>query len=163
MKTIESLSGTVNGSGTFDETQHVSNAVLWEHPDKVDGVPYFILGLFGAAGLKVKHEGTEIALKWTDLFALATANETNLFPQLPAVTAAPASGVHPQTVTLSCKNALGDAIAGVAIHYTTDGSTPTGSSATYSTPLTVASALTLKAIAIKANWRNSAVASFIYT
>lgn len=51
------------------------------------------------------------------------------------------------------------ATAAAAIHYTTDGSTPTAASATYSTPLTITAGQTIKALALKANYVDSAVAS----
>lgn len=155
MKTIETLTGAANGAGTFDETAHISNAVLWEHPD-VPG--YFLPAVFGAAGLKYYNSaGVKVAYKLDDLFNLAIAQEPALLPTLPAVTATPASGVHPQTVTLAC------AVAGVAIRYTTDGSTPTGASTLYTTPISVASAETVKAKAFKTYWQASPTASFVYT
>ncbi|WP_259464463.1 chitobiase/beta-hexosaminidase C-terminal domain-containing protein [Streptomyces sp. TLI_171] len=58
---------------------------------------------------------------------------------------------------------LSDATAGASIRYTTDGSTPTASSALYSTAITVSSTTTVKAIGIKSGLTNSAVASATYT
>ena len=52
---------------------------------------------------------------------------------------------------------------GATIHYTTDGSTPTTSSATYSSAITINSAMTIKAIAIKNGYANSVVATAAYT
>ena len=66
----------------------------------------------------------------------------------PAVVAtptfSPAGGTYygPQTVTLSC------ATEGAEIHYTLDGTTPDGTSAVYSEPLTISTTTTVKAIAI---------------
>jgi hypothetical protein len=51
------------------------------------------------------------------------------------------------------------AIPGADIRYTTDGSTPTASSILYSGPITVASALTIKAVAFSSGWLPSGVAS----
>ena len=48
------------------------------------------------------------------------------------------------------------------IHYTTDGSTPTTSSSTYSSAIPVSATTTIKAIAVKANYDNSAIASATY-
>lgn len=62
-----------------------------------------------------------------------------------------------QTVTMA------DVTPGAVIHYTTDGSTPNGSSSTYSTALTVSTATTVKAIAIASGYNNSAVASAVYS
>ena len=59
-------------------------------------------------------------------------------------------------VTISC------ATSGATIHYTTDGSTPTASSAT-GTSVTVNSAMTLKAIAVKDGMNDSPVATAEYT
>lgn len=77
--------------------------------------------------------------------------------------ATPAFGVPagtysaPQTVGLSC------ATAGASIYYTTDGSTPTASSALYTAPITVSSTQTIQAIAVKTGMTNSIVASAAYT
>lgn len=61
------------------------------------------------------------------------------------------------TVTLSC------ATEGATIHYTRDGSTPTSSSPTYSSAITINFNQTIKAIAVKDNYIDSEVASASYT
>jgi len=74
-------------------------------------------------------------------------------------TFSPVAGTYgsAQTVTIST------ATAGATLHYTTDGSTPTGSSTTYSSPITVSVSETVKAIGVKTGWTNSAVGSAAYT
>jgi Chitobiase/beta-hexosaminidase C-terminal domain len=62
-----------------------------------------------------------------------------------------------QSVTIS------DATAGATIYYTTNGTTPTTSSAVYSGPLTVSSTETIEAIATLSGYTNSAVAIATYT
>jgi methionine-rich copper-binding protein CopC len=75
-------------------------------------------------------------------------------------TFSPATGAEfadSQQITINC------ATAGAEIHYTTDGSTPTASSATYSAPFTINATKTVKAIAVKAGMIDSAVATATYT
>jgi hypothetical protein len=55
------------------------------------------------------------------------------------------------------------ATSGATIRYTTDGSTPTGSSTAYSSAINVSSTTTLKAIAFKTSVNNSATQSQTYT
>jgi hypothetical protein len=62
-----------------------------------------------------------------------------------------------QSVTIS------DTTAGATIHYTTNGTTPTSSSAVYSGPITVSSSETIEAIAAASGYSNSAVAASTYT
>jgi len=76
-----------------------------------------------------------------------------------------ASGTFGRSVTVSLK----EATSGAVIHYTTNGSTPTTSSAVYSGPLTFTnsstftSATTLKAVAIYPNGWPSPTATATYT
>ena len=81
---------------------------------------------------------------------------------LPVVSApviTPASGTVDAgaTVTISC------ATEGAVIYYTTDGSTPNASSAKYTGSITVNDDVTIKAIAVKRAWVNSAVATATLT
>jgi hypothetical protein len=62
-----------------------------------------------------------------------------------------------QTVTIS------DSTSGANIYYTTDGTTPTTSSTTYTTAISVSSTETLQAIATAIGYSPSAVASAVYT
>lgn len=62
-----------------------------------------------------------------------------------------------QTISIAC------ATDGATIHYTTDGTAPTASSAVYSTPVSVAETMTIKAIAMKEGMNNSEIAEATYT
>ena len=62
-----------------------------------------------------------------------------------------------QSVKISC------ATAGATIHYTTNGTAPTASSPVYSTPLSLTSTTTVKAIAVKADMNDSAIATATFT
>ena len=70
----------------------------------------------------------------------------------------PAGGTYNevQTVSISC------ATEGATIHYTLDGTNPTESSPVYSTPLTIATTTTVKAMAVKEDYENSAIATATY-
>jgi len=66
------------------------------------------------------------------------------------------------TYTLPVSVTLSDTTTGAAIHYTTDGSTPTASSAVYGNPIALTGPTTVKAIAVANGFTNSAVASNAY-
>jgi|GEM_PF-1807668 len=74
-------------------------------------------------------------------------------------TFSPAGGAYgsAQTVTISSTT------SGAAIYYTTDGTTPTSGSSLYSSPITVSSSTTLKAIAVKSGLTTSSAATAAYT
>jgi len=74
-------------------------------------------------------------------------------------TFSPVAGTYTgaQSVSMSC------ATTGSAIHYTTNGIDPTGSSTTYSSAISVGTNQTVKAIATKTGWSDSEVASAAYT
>ena len=73
-------------------------------------------------------------------------------------TFSPAAGTYygTQSVELSCGT------AGATIYYTTDGTTPSSSSAVYSSAIEVSSTTTIKAIAMKDDYDDSEVASATY-
>ena len=80
-------------------------------------------------------------------------------PPAPNPTFAPPSGsfTSTQSVTLS------DSLSTAAIHYTTDGTTPSASSALYSGSLQLTQTTTVNAIAVASGYTNSGVATATYT
>jgi len=76
-----------------------------------------------------------------------------------APTFSPAPGTYSsaQQVTMSTKT------AGATIYYTTNGSTPTTSSAKYTAPITISTTTTLKAMAVASGLSNSTITAGTYT
>jgi hypothetical protein len=91
--------------------------------------------------------------------AVASATYTIQQQQVATPAFNPGGGTYTGSVTVS----ISDATSGATIHYTTDGSTPTTSSAVYSSALTFTQTTTLKAMAVASGMTNSAVASATYT
>ena len=89
----------------------------------------------------------------------AVASATYTYAQAAPPQFSPVATSYPvaQTVTLT------DTTPGAVIHYTIDGSTPTSSSAAYSSPIPIHQTITVKAIAVAAGYADSAVASGTYT
>jgi subtilase family serine protease len=84
-------------------------------------------------------------------------------PPTPMPAPTPTFSVAPGTYTASQTVAITDLTAGATIYYTTDGTTPTTSSAVYSDPVTISSNETLEAIATAKGYSTSAVATAVYT
>ncbi|TMJ01027.1 MAG: glycoside hydrolase, partial [Bacillati bacterium ANGP1] len=89
--------------------------------------------------------------------AVASATYT-VVQQVATPAFSPAAGTYTSSVTVT----ISDSTAGAAIHYTTDGSTPTASSPIYSSSILVAQTTTIKAMAAKSGMTNSGVASATY-
>lgn len=76
-------------------------------------------------------------------------------PSVPVADPAATTFTTSVTVSLSAEN-------GAKIHYTTDGTAPTSSSAMYTSPLTFTTTTTLKAVAVKGS-QTSEIGTFNYT
>lgn len=81
----------------------------------------------------------------------------------PAVAAAPTFSLPSGTYSSSQTVAIFDTAPNATIYYTTNGSTPTASSAFYSAPITVGATETLEAIAVATGYTTSPAASATYT
>jgi hypothetical protein len=88
-------------------------------------------------------------------------------PQVATPTFSPTAGSYSSTQTVTISTVTSPAV----LCYTTDGSTPTesgnlcsgGTTSTYSSPISVATTQTVKAIGTRATYTDSAVASALYT
>ena len=77
----------------------------------------------------------------------------------PPPTFSPAAGTYSSAQNVT----LGDSASGAIIYYTTNGTTPTTSSAVYSTPISVSASETVQAVAIASGSQLSTVSSAAYT
>ena len=110
---------------------------------------------FGTSNFTVKVEDLDLDLD-TQAFALVI----NPAGSVATPTFSPAGGTYSSAQSV----AIASATSGATIRYTTNGSTPTATSGTiYTGPVNVASSLTLRAIAYRAGFTDSAVASATYT
>jgi len=89
--------------------------------------------------------------------------ETERIAHPPITTANPLGGIYgtSQSVTLTCTDPQGPGCAN--IYYTTDGSTPTTSSPTYSSPILISATTTLKYFARDTAGVNETVKTQVYT
>jgi hypothetical protein len=118
----------------------------------------FSINMLGNARIKIVREGSLANSTSVNIDDICITDFTN--PNIVATpTFTPQSGNYltPQLVTISC------ATEGSNIHYTTDGTTPTTSSPTFSTPIEVSITTTIKALAAKVGMDNSAVATSTYS
>jgi hypothetical protein len=74
-------------------------------------------------------------------------------------TFSPGGGTYTSSMTVT----ISDSTSGATIYYTTDGSTPTTSSAVYSGPISINRTATVKAMAAASGMANSNIASDTYT
>lgn len=95
---------------------------------------------------------------WSDSLVSTGTYSIAIDGQVATPTFAAAAGSYgpPQMVTLISTT------PGAQIYYTSDGTTPTASSLKFSSPITVSSSQTIKAIAIKTSFLDSSVASAAY-
>jgi len=92
-------------------------------------------------------------------FSASPVASANYVFQAAKPTFSPVAGNYnsAQSITIS------DSSPGVTIYYTTDGTTPTASSTVYTSPIPVSTTTTIKAIAARLGFSDSAIASATYT
>jgi len=88
---------------------------------------------------------------------------SSYFAPTPSATNTPTFSVPAGTYTGEQTVSIADSTPDATIYYTTDGTTPTTSSAQYTGPISVSSSGTLKAVALAPGYALSAVASATYT
>lgn len=105
----------------------------------------------GVASIKITYSAPSISYSnYTTTCAAPTQCQT------PVISLAEGTYTEAKTATITCST------DGATIHYTTDGTTPTASSPTYSTAITVNKDMTIKAIATKSGLENSEEVSASY-
>lgn len=89
----------------------------------------------------------------------------NLFNayQLANKVSAPTPSIAGGTYTSTQSVILSSATAGASIYYTLDGTLPSASSTSYSSPISISSTTTLKAVAIKSGLADSDISNLTYT
>lgn len=145
-------SNTINPSGTYGTFGQPASA----------NIP-------GGRGTSATWTGLDGTLWLFGGFLSLPNNQFNLYtdlwayqPQAPSATATPAFSIASGTYSSAQTIAITDATPGAAIYYTTDGSTPSTSSSGYTTPITVSTTKTIKAIAIAIGFSASPVATATY-
>src|SRR6266699_3917489 len=135
-----------NGDGTFQPAQTFL----------VDSDPvYATVGDFNGDGVQDLAVANLHALTISVLLGNAGTGST----VVATPTFSPGGGTYTGSVTVT----ISDATSGATIHYTTDGSTPTTSSAVYTGALTFTQTTTLNAMAAAPGMTDSGVASATYT
>jgi len=106
----------------------------------------------GSKTLRVKAVSNGWNMNWINITSVTPIQQV----AAPTFTPVAGSFTTAQNVTITC------ATPDATIKYTTDGSAPTGASATYSAAINVAATATIKAIAIKSGMTDSTVATATY-
>ena len=159
MPTFSVASGTYSSAQTVSIADTTAGATIYYTTN--GSTPTTSSAVYGGA-ITVSASETLKAIATATNYTtsgVATASYTISTPAAATPTISPAGGTYssPQTVSIA------DATSGATIYYTTNGSTPTTSSAVYGGAITVSGSETIKAIASATNYTTSGVATATYT
>jgi hypothetical protein len=146
----------VNGSNVGNTQDEYNSSALWAEFD-VGNVTISSTGnqafKFTVVGKNASSSGYTMTFDYIKLIPQNTSVPTTAAPVF-----SPAGGSYsgPQTVSIS------SATSGAAIYYTTDGTTPTTSSAKYTGPISISNTTTLMAFALASGYQASTVTSAAY-
>ncbi|HEX2947314.1 MAG TPA: S-layer homology domain-containing protein [Clostridia bacterium] len=146
-------SGT--GENVYSSSMDICDIVFkysGEQPRKITINNFEIFRFTGLVD-KVPQYSKE-ALNWVKSLIVS---EQKPIAESPSASPAPGTYSDTQNVTLST------ATGGAQIYYTLDGSAPTVQSTQYSGPITITKTTTIKAMAVKDGYENSATVTFSYT
>ncbi len=129
---------------TIDGSAPTTSSPVYSTPITVDSGSVTIKAIAQATGFSASSVGSATF----NIQPTATAPPTF----------SPGTGTYSSTQSVT----ISDATSGATIYYTTDGSTPTTSSAVYGSAITVSTSSTLKALAVAPGFAQSAVSSAAY-
>jgi hypothetical protein len=143
-----------NGTGHAAPTTYIRSAYLLLAEFRPDKYAFMMGDTFTEGGTTGSVDAFSRFLWVKNQRYLASSN------QVAAPTISPSGGTYTgaQSVTLATST------SGATIRYTTDGSTPSATVGTvFSSPISVAQSMTIKAIAYKTGWMDSPVATASFT
>lgn len=112
---------------------------------------YMLIPISSDAISTVTENGAKLVVNACNYLMEGSSGEVVLTAATPVISMSYVTGKT--TATITC------ATADATVYYTTDGSEPTASSSVYSAPIDFTAACTIKALAIKSGYTNSAVAT----
>ncbi len=148
-----------NSADLVDENSYDATKCLMGIDDNGDGT-YKIYVAADATRILARNQSNAYFAFYTGSgYNALTLVPATAMEQVAAPTFNPAAGevASGTNVSISC------ATSGATIHYTVDGTDPTSSSATYSSPIEITATTTIKAIAVKSGMADSEIATATYS
>jgi hypothetical protein len=153
--TLFPLGGTYSSAQSVTISDTTSGAVIYY---TTDGTTPTTSSSVYSNPVSVSANETVQAIAVVNGNALSAVGKAVYKIQAATPTFNPGAGTYTSAQTV----AINDTTSGAVIHYTTDGTTPTTSSAVYSSSITVSANETVKALVVASGYANSFVATAVY-